>query len=58
VAAGGVRQLEWLPGARMAFHDLVAQILLNDLRATELVRARSVTESARRIAKVLPPSRA
>jgi len=58
VAAGGVRQLEWLPGARRAFHDIVAQILLDDLRAAELVRARSATESARWIAKVLPPSRA
>jgi plasmid stabilization system protein ParE len=41
VAAGGVRQLEWLPGARRAFHDTLAQILQDDPRVAELVRARS-----------------
>jgi plasmid stabilization system protein ParE len=40
VAAGAVRQLEWLPGARRAFHETLAQILEDDPRSAELVRAR------------------
>ena len=40
MAADAVRQLEWLPGARRAFHDTLSQILQDDPRSAELVRAR------------------
>lgn len=40
MAAGDVRQLEWLPGARRAFHDTLSRILQDDPRSADLVRAR------------------
>jgi plasmid stabilization system protein ParE len=40
VAASAVRQLDWHPGARRAFHETLERILQDDPRAAELVRAR------------------
>lgn len=39
--AGAARRLEWLPGARRAFLETLAQITADDPHAAELVLART-----------------
>lgn len=46
MAAGGVKQLDWHPGARRAFQETLARIAQNDPRAADLVLARTLRSLA------------